>query len=140
METDSSTISRCEQGALFRLLNGRLVKEGVVVTISDPPRPQRLLETGASRPISITFYFTDNALSWSNPRFSKQKAFFCLLADIVYVYFDAAPEGCVDVALSLSSCESCLDCDSLYRLVMPTLHFENLNHFEQDSSTWQCSS
>lgn len=109
VEEDSSTSPRCQQGALFQLLNGRLLKEGVVVTVSDPPKTQPLLDDGASRDISITFSFTDGTLSWSNPRFPRQTAFFCLLANTVYVYFDVAPQGCVDITLSLTSCKSCLD-------------------------------
>lgn len=80
-----------------------------MITVSDPPRSQPLLEDGGSRAISITFSFTDGVLSWSNPRFPKQTASFCLLADTLYVYFDTAPQGCVDVTLSFSSCKSCLD-------------------------------
>lgn len=124
LETNSSISPRCELAAIFQLVSGRLLKEGVLVTASDPPRPQLLLGTGASRDISITFSFTDDGtLSWSNPRFPKQTAFFCLLSEMVYVYFDVAPEGCIDVHLSFVSCKACLDCDLSYCLLIPTFDF-----------------
>lgn len=111
LEDESSTSLRCEQGALFQLLNGRLLKDGVVVTVSDPPRPQPLLEAGATRPISVTFSFTKSTLSWSNPLFPKQTAFSCLLADTLYIYFDTVPEVCVGVTLFCAPCKSFLDFD-----------------------------
>lgn len=119
LEENSSTSPRCEQGALFQLLNGRLLKEGVVITASNPPRAQPLLEAGASRVISITFSLTDGILSWSNPRFPRQTASFCLLAGTVYVYFEDAPAACVDITLSFASCKSYLN----YRLM----------HYDQES-------
>lgn len=120
LEDESSTSLRCEQGALFQLLNGRLLRDGVVVTVSDPPKPQPLLEAGPSRAISITFSFTNGTLSWSNPRFPKQTAFFCLLADTVYVHFGTVPEGCVDVAVVFAPCKSWLGFDLAHCLVVPT--------------------
>lgn len=139
VEGDSSSSLRCEQGALFQLLNGRLLKDGIVVTVSDPPRPQPLLEASAGIAISITFSFTNSTLSWSNPRFPKQRAFFCLLADMVYVYFDAIPEGCVDVTLAFVSCESCLNFNLAYYLMMLAWVLQTLNHCFKESRLYQCT-
>lgn len=105
LENDSSTTSSCAQGAQFQLLNGRLLKGGVVVTISDPTTPQPFFGAGASGAISLTFSFTGGILSWSNPLFLRQTAFFCLLADAVFVYFDVAPQGCVEITIAFSPCE-----------------------------------
>lgn len=109
LENNSSTTPSCAQGAQFQLINGRLLKGGVQVTISDPT-PQPFFGAGATGAISITFSFTGGILSWSNPRFPRQTAFFCLLADAVFVYFDAAPQGCVDITVSFSPRKSCLVC------------------------------
>jgi hypothetical protein len=117
LEANSSITPRCERAALFQLVSGRLLKGGILVTSSDPPSTQLLLGTGVSRDISLSFSLTAGLLSWRNPRFPRQAAFFCLMSEMVYVYFDAAPEGCVDVPLSILSRKSRLGCHFSHRLL-----------------------
>lgn len=106
LEDEFSTSLRCEDGAQFRLVNGQLLRDGLVISVSDPPAPQPLLEAGRAGGISTTFYFTDRILLWSNPRFPRQTASFCLSTETAFVYFGTAPGGCIDVTLLFTPCES----------------------------------
>lgn len=106
LEDASSVSPFCQQGAQFRIIQGRLFYRDQFVSVSDPPASKPLLQGGATGAISIGFSFAGGVLSWNNPRFPRLSASFCLLGETVFVYFENRLEGCVDVSLFFASCES----------------------------------
>lgn len=116
LEDESSTSPRCEQGAQFRLIDGRLLRNGALVSVLNAQMAQPLLEAGTNGNIATTFSLVDGTLAWRNTLFPRQTAFFCMMTDSIFVYFDAAPRGCIDVALLFTPCRSSLP--SSFRLVV----------------------
>lgn len=101
---ESSTSPRCEEGAQFRVFDGRLLRDSILVSVVNAQLAQPLLEAGSSGNIATTFYLIDGILAWRNPLFPRQTASFCVMTDTVFVYFDSAPAGCVDVTLFFTPC------------------------------------